>query len=491
MRSTFRGRVSSALQIFPAWLARFGIVDREMGEEIFDLAVPVIVTGGLRTLVRTVDFFMVSLALSSTAVAALQFGIQYSLVALGLGIALASGTISIVSRFTGADDAARASLALKQSLWLTLVISVPLAVAGWVWAGPLIDLLTDDPRATELGATYLKLLMISTPFHFWAIVSSRALAGVGDTRTPMYIRTSSLPTNTIVNAVLIFGLGPFPALGIAGAAIGTAVANVLQAVLFTGAFLSGRFDIELRLRGPHFDRSIVREIVRVSLPLSGTRLAGIGARFPFLFVLGMLGTNVVAAYAIGRRIVALARMPAFGYATASSTLVGQSLGDNDDETAEEYGWQTVRLSLATEILLGVAVVLTARPLALLFGAEDVGLTVLFIYVFGAVIVGFSISRTLQGALRGAGDTRVPFYATLIGNYLIRLPIAALALPTGFVVGVFGFTAAPGLGLGLPAIFVAIFADIYARAGINWIRYRSSRWKAIGRAGVARAQADTD
>lgn len=491
MRGTLRERVQSTLALFPRWLARLGVVDREMGEEIFDLAVPVIVTGGLRTLLRTVDFFMVSLALGSAAVAALQFGFQYSLVALGLGLALASGTISIVSRFTGADDPERTNLALKQSLWLTLLVATPLGVVGWVWAEPLIDVLTDDPRVIALGAVYLKLLMLSVPFHFWTIVSSRALAGVGDTRTPMYIRMSSLPTNTAVNAALIFGLGPFPRLGIAGAAIGTTLSNVLQAVLFTAAFLSGRFGIELSLSGPQFDLSIIREIVRVSLPLSGTRLGGIGARFPFLFVLGALGTEVVAAYAIGRRIVTVVRMPAFGYATASSALVGQAIGDGDEATAETYGWQTVRIALATELLLGAAVAIGARELALLFSAENVSLTVRFIYVFAAAIAGFSVSRTLQGALRGAGDTRVPFYATMVGNYLIRLPIALLALPTGVAVSALGYSVAPGLGLGLPAIVVAILADVYVRAAINWARYRSNRWKAIGRAGVARARAGAD
>lgn len=491
MGKNFRDGIRSLLGLFPAWLARLGVLDREMGEEIFDLAVPMIISSGLRTLVRTVDFFMVSLALGSVAVAALQFGFQYSLFTLGIALALASGTISIVSRFTGAGDTDRANLALKQALWLTLLISIPFALAGWVWAEPLIDVLTDDPQAIELGAIYLKLLMISTPFHFWTIVSSRAMAGVGDTRTPMLIRVSSLPTNTLVNAVLIFGLGPFPALGIAGAAIGTTIANALQAVLFTGAFLSGRFDIELDFLGPQLDPSIIREIVRVSLPLSGTQLATVIARFPFLFILGALGTNIVAAYAIGRRIVTLARMPSLGYATASSTLVGQALGHGDEEIAERYGYQTFRLSLATGIILGVLVVIAARPLALLFGAENIDLTVQFIYVFSAAIVGFSISRTFQGALRGAGDTRVPFYATLVGNYVIRLPIAALAISTTVSFSAFGYALTPGLGLGLTAVVISIWADIYARAAINWSRYRSNRWKAIGRAGVARARAGAD
>ncbi|MFC6724317.1 MATE family efflux transporter, partial [Halobium palmae] len=137
------------------------------------------------------------------------------------------------------------------------------------------------------------------------------------------------------------------------------------------------------------------------------------------------------------------------------------------------------------------VVLGARQLAVLFGAEDVALTVQFIHLFGATIAGFAVSRTLQGALRGAGDTRVPFYATLAGNYLIRLPVAALALPTEVAFVAFGYSFVPGVGLGLSAVFVAVLADIYTRAAINWIRYRSNRWKAVGRAGVARARAGSD
>lgn len=473
-----RDRLRALLFRFPAGLARLGIVDRKKGEEAFDLAIPVMVTGGMRTLLRIADFFMVSLALGPEAVAALELGFQYFFIPFGLSLALSSGTISVVARFHGAGEYSRADLAIKQSVWLALAMAIPITVATWLWAPAMIDLLTDDPRTVALGAVYLKIVMLSVSFRFFSMIGARALAGAGDTRTPMYIRALTLPTNVTLNALLIFGLGPFPAMGIAGAAWGTAIANTLAASIFAAVLLSGRFPVRLHLRGVQWDAGIGRELVRVGLPLAGTRLSRTFGRFPFLFVLGVLGTEVLAAYAIGRRVMLLALMPAWGYSTASSTLVGQQIGAGDPETADEYGWQTLRIALATQLLIGGFLFGFATPIAGLFGAENVPLTVEFVRVFGIGVAAFSVARTLRGGLRGAGDTRWPFYGGLVGTYAVRLPIAIGALPAGFGITALGVTVAPGLGWGLIGIYAAILGDMYARAAINGFRYWSDTWKEI-------------
>jgi Na+-driven multidrug efflux pump len=176
----------------------------------------------------------------------------------------------------------------------------------------------------------------------------------------------------------------------------------------------------------------------------------------------------------------LALMPAWGYATAASTLVGQSLGAGDEESATDYGWQTLRISLVTQLILATGIVLAARPIALAFGTEHIDLTVGFIRLFGLATAGFSVSRTMRGSLRGAGDTRWPLYGTFLGSYLIRLPIALVALPATYTVTLGGFSVAPGLGLGVPAIFLAIAADFYAKAAVNTGRFWSGRWKEVAR-----------
>ena len=480
LRAAFR-RLTAVLYAFPVLLARIGFLDREKGEEAFDLAVPAMVTGGLRTLLRTADFFMVSVAAGGSAVAALEFGFQYYFIPFGLALALTSGTISVVSRLKGADRHRRADFAIKQSLWLSILLSVPITALTWVYAEPMIDLLTNDPVAIEEGAVYLQIVMLSVAFRFWGMIAARALAGAGNTRTPMYVRLLTLPTNIVVNAVLIFGLLGFPALGVAGAAIGTAVANALAAGIFFVLLVSGKYSVQLHLGGKQWDWSIASEIVRVAVPLAGTRLSRTFGRFPFLFVLAVLGSEVVAAYAIGRRVMLLALMPAWGYSTASSTLVGQAIGAGQGDEAAEYGWQTLRIALVTQLIIAVAIFAAARPIAAAFDAADLDLTVTFIRVFGLGVAAFSVSRTLRGGLRGAGDTSWPFYGGLLSTYVVRLPIAFAALPATFAVTVplLGVTLTPGLGWALPAIYVAIVADMYTRAAVNFVRFRSGKWREIG------------
>ncbi|MFB6120912.1 MAG: MATE family efflux transporter [Halobacteriaceae archaeon] len=480
-----RRRLVALLDRFPAFLASLGVVDREKGSDAFELAMPAMVTGGLRTVLRAADFFMVSVATGGgAAVAALELGFQYYFIPFGLALALTSGTISLVSRFTGAEEPARADLAVKVSLWVALALSAPITLATWLYAEPMIALLTGDPAVVAAGATYLRIVMLSVVFRFWSMIAARALAGIGDTTTPMYVRLVTLPTNIALNAVLIFGLGPVPPMGIAGAAWGTAAANTLAGVVFLAVLLSGRWDVRLRLRGRQFDTGIAAELVRVGLPLAGTRLSRTLGRFPFLFVLGVLGTDVVAAYAIGRRVMLLALMPAWGYATAASTLVGQRLGAGDPDEAADYGWQTLRIALVTQLVIAGAIVVAARPVATAFGTDSVGLTVTFIRVFGLGVAGFSVARTMRGGLRGAGDTRWPLYGAILGTYAVRLPLAALSLPAGLALTVGPVAFAPGVGLGLWGVFAAITADMYVRAAVNVVRFRSGKWRAIGAAATA-------
>lgn len=465
---------------YPALLARLGLVDRQKGTEAFDLAVPVMVSGGMRTLLRMTDFFMVSLALGDAAVAGLELGFQYYFIGFGVALGLSSGTISIVSRCIGSGEQANAEFAVKQSLWLALFVTVPLTLLTWFSAGGMIELLTDDPQTIQLGSTYLRIVMLSVSFRFWSMIAARALQGAGDTRTPMYVRLVSIPLNIGLNAVLIFGFGPFPRLGIAGAAWGTTIANTLAAVIFAGVLVSGVYSIQFRLGGKQWDTETVRELIRVGYPLAGMQLIRTFGRFPFLLILSTIGTPVVAAYAIGRRIMLLALMPAWGYSTAASTLVGQSIGAGDETDATRYGWQTLRIAVVTQVLIGGVLVALSPQIVRLFNAASPDLTVAFVRVFGLGVVAFSVSRTMRGGLRGAGDTLWPLYGTVLGTGL-RVPIAALGLPAGVaLLSVADWTLAPGTGLGLGAVYVAILVDMYSRAGINLFRFSTGRWKTIAR-----------
>lgn len=452
-------------------------VDRDRGITVLDIAMPAMVTSGIYIVLRVVDFFMVSLALPDAALAGLTFGFQYYIIGFTFSLGLSAGTISLVSRHKGAGEQQRADFAVKQSLWFTVLLSTPLIGVAWTAAEPLIDLLTDDPAAIGYGATYLRIVMLATGFRFWSVVCGQGLSGCGDTRTPMRVSFLTVPVNIIANAVLIFGLGPFPALGIAGAAWGTVLASLVSAVVFTAVYLSGRFELRLRLGGKQWDWDVARELVRIGIPVTGMRLVDAVGRFPFLFILGVLGTPIVAAFAIGRRISQFAMIPTWGYSTAASALVGQSLGADDEREATAFGWDSVRITVLTQLAIGLVLVVFAQPLVELFQTETVGQATAFVRIFAVGMVGFGIFQTLQGGLRGAGDTTWPFYGAVTG-ITTRLAVSALALPATMVFVLFSIDVTPGLGIGVLAIYVAVLLDWYIRAAVNTIRFRSGRWQAV-------------
>lgn len=471
-----RRKMRYMLLYFPELLARLGIVDEEKGKEAFNLALPIMVTGGVRTLMRTLDFFMVSVAVGSAAIAALQLGFQYYFIGFGLALAVSSGTISVVSRLKGAGSHTRANLAIKQSFWISLLVTIPLTIVTWVHAEAMIDLLTNDSEVIALGGTYLRIVMLSVTCRFWSMIAARALAGGGDTRTPMYVRLVAIPTNIVLNAILIFGLGPFEPMGVVGAAIGTAIANTLAASVFFALLLTNRYPVSFPLRGRQFDLDLIVEIVRVGSPLAGTRLIRTFGQFPFLFLLALLGTEVVAAYAIAKRIVLLAFMPAWGYGTAASTLVGQQLGADEENKATEYGWETLRLGVCTHFLVAGVLFVLAVPITSVFGTKEVGMAAEFVRVFAITSIAFGIERTMRGGLRGAGDMKWPLYGTAVAT-VVKLGVAALSIPAGATVVLFGLII-PGYNAGLLAVYAAIILNMYIKALVNTTRFKSGRWKQI-------------
>ncbi len=473
------GLIRSAVGTVTATAFAWSRVDPGRGRSIIELATPAMITGGIFSVRVLVDFLMVSIALDDTAVAGLQFGMQYYFIGFAIAIGLASGTISLVARHKGAGNHDRADFVLKQSLWMSLLISSPMAYIAWTHPEFLIGLLTDDAAAIDYGATYLSIVMLATVFRFWTMVGGQALSGCGDTKTPMYIGIATEPINAVLNAVLIFGIGPFPAMGIAGAAIGTVVTATIAAIVFTAIFRSGRFGLTLKLGGKQWDWLVGWRLIRVGAPLAATRIVNSFSRFPFIWMLATIGTPVVAAYAIGRRVFQFALIPAWGYATASSTFVGQYLGADDERLATQYGWDSVRVAIVTQIVLAVVMVVAARQIIALFNTEAVELTVQFVQVFAVGIVGFSVFQTLQGALRGAGDTTWPLYGTLLGNG-VRLGLGLLALPAMWVISVGSVSIGLGLDLGLVMIFLAILGDWYIRAIVNTVRFRSGQWKIVAR-----------
>jgi putative MATE family efflux protein len=440
--------------------------------QLTSLAWPRIVTGFAIMSKQTVDLALVGHSVGAAAVAGLAFAYAYWQLAKFLGIGLAGGTVSLVSQNYGGDEVGRASLVVKQSVWVALAVVVPTVLAYVVFAEPLIGILGDDPESIGHGATYLAIVAPALLFEFLNLIASRTYAGISDTFTPMVIRAGGGLLNVLISGALVFGLG----MGVVGVAIGTLVSTAAALLVISWGMFGREYGtlrmrsspVPFRLSGPQFDRELATQLLKVSTPLMGRRVAEVLFVFPLLWIAASFGPVVVAAFEVGRRVRGLIASFNWGFSIASSTLVGQSLGTGAETDAESIGAAIIKLSLLVYVAVAVLVVALATPIASLFVNEPAAVSesARFVIVAAVSAIALGIDGSATGVLRGAGDTSFPFLASLIGRYGFGLPIAAAGLVTP---------------LGVTGLYLALVVEALVPGLLNVWRFRTDRWKAISRA----------
>ncbi len=459
-------RVGSALADA---LDRTGVIGRSRLRETLDLAWPRVVTGFAIMSKNTADLAIIGFVLGAPAVAGLAFAFAYWQLAKFLSIGLAGGTVALVSQNYGGDEVARAGRVVKASLLVAAAIAVPVVAVLVGFAEPLVGLVGGEGDALRFGTIYLVVTAPALLFEFFNMIASRTYAGVGDTFTPMVIRAGGAVLNVALTAGFVLGAG----LGVFGAALGTTLSIAAVAVALSWG-MSGRTylgrgasPVPVTLAGPWIDRELIGQLLRVSAPLMARRLAEGALVFPLLWIASTFGSTTVAALEVGRRVRALINSFSWGFSIAASTLVGQRLGAGEESLAATYGREVINLSVVVYLLAAAAVVLAAEPIATVFVDEPaaVAATATFVVVAALSAVPLGIDGSATGSLRGAGDTRYPFLATLVGLYLCALPAAALGLVTP---------------LGVAALYVALVVETLVPAGLNLHRFRSNRWQVVSR-----------
>ena len=452
-------------------LARAGVIDRKRLDRTVDLSWPRIVTGFAIMSKQTVDLALVGWAVGAAAVAGLAYAYAYWTLAKFVGIGIAGGVVSLVSQNYGGGDRERAALVVKQGVLVATAVVLPVVVLYIMFADGLIGLFGSEPEPAGFGVTYLVLVAPALAFEYLNLLASRTYAGTGDTFTPMVVRATGGLANILLSGLFVLG-----GRGVAGVALGTLLSTAtVTLVLGWGLFGRGyplpgmgASPVTVRLGGPQFDRELSRQLVTVSAPLVGRQVARVAIVFPLLWIASAFGPVVVAAFEVGRRVRDLLVSFDWGFSTASSTLVGQELGAGNESEAAAYGGAIVRLSFVVHLLAGLVVFAAAPWVALLFVSDpaEVAQTATFVRVAAVTAVVSGVDGSLVGVLRGAGDTRWPFVATMAGQYGVALPLAVLGLVTP---------------LGVVGLYAALFCGAAIPIAVNGWRYRTGRWKAVSRA----------
>ena len=442
-------------------MERLGLIDRRRAKRMGELVWPRIVTGFARLSQRTTDVAMVGIALGPAGIAGIAFASAFWQVGNMLSLGLSGGTVSLVSRKVGSGENEAVDRVIKLSAMLGLALAAPLALVFWFGASELVGLLSDSSASVDFGATYLQVMALGVVFLFLNKVGSRALIGANDARTPMIARSLGAMLNIALNALFLFGFG----LGIAGVALGTVISLAFVTVVFAVGFLTGRIPgighipVQVSLGGPIPNVEETRELLTISTPLAARRLVPVAAVFPVLAIASWFGPVVVAALEISRRIRELSNAPNWGFAVASSSLIGQQIGSGDGREARKYAWGILRVSVVVNVAVAVAVFAFAKPIAVVFVDDPAVLeqAVAFIRVTALSIVGLGIDNTVTGILRSNGDTRWPLYGKIV--YAAAIPIAAIAAGT----------------VGITALYALLIFETVAPAVFVFYRFWTGRW----------------
>jgi putative MATE family efflux protein len=437
--------------------------------QILTLAWPVILNNLLLTFVWIVDMMMVG-RLGPQAVAAVGVSGQMFNMVMVISLAVSNGTIALVARYIGAEEPEQANTVLGQSLVLGTILSIPLMLPGILAAENLFEFFGAEAEVVDVGVPYLRLVLLGTPLIVAALVVSSALRGAGDTKTPLVISVAANVINLILNYALIFGKFGLPRLEVFGAGIATLIAFFIEAVAFVLVVWKGDLVLSLPRKLFRLEKDIVRKILRIGSPTALESGCIQGGMLWYMSIISLYGTDPLAAYLIGVSIMSLSFMPGFGFSVAASTLVGQSLGAKEPEKAAAYGWEAMRLGAIVMFLIGVVLFVAAQPIGLIYVDEEsvIAYIVIFVRILAMCQLGMAVTFTLTGALIGAADTRWPLYASFVGMFLIRIPLAIVA---AYVLGV-----SITCGVSITWVWMITLADHYGRAAILFHRFLSGKWK---------------
>jgi putative MATE family efflux protein len=419
----------------------------------------------MESVFAVVDIIWVS-RLGAEAVAAVALTESLMAIVYTVAMGLAIGVTAMVARRTGEGDPEGAAQATVQGVLLGLGLSVLMGAFG-AWQAPtLLRLLGAEEPVIATGVGYARVLIGMNAVILLLFLLNAAFRGAGDAAVAMRVLWLANGLNLILDPALIFGWGPFPELGVTGAAVATTLGRgtAVLVQLYTLLRLSDR----LRVTWSHLDVrvEVMRRLVRLSTSATVQIFIGTASWIGLVRVVASFGSEALAGYAVAIRVVLFALLPAWGLSNAAATMVGQNLGAGQPERAEAAVWSAARMNLVFLGSVGIAFLLLAPQVVGLFAVDPVterfavqGLRIIsmgfFFYAYGMV---------LTQSFNGAGDTWTPTWLNLVCFWLWEIPLAWLL----------SFRA----GWGPAGVFTAITIAFSTLAVASALLFRRGRWKEV-------------
>ena len=434
-----------------------------LGRALGLLAIPMMLEMAMESIFAVVDIAFVS-RLGTDAVAAV--GITEALVtilyaiALGLGL----GVTAMVSRRIGAKDREGAASVTGQAIWVGAIVSVVIGVFGVVFARDLLLLMGASDNVVDVGSGYTAILLGGSGSIMYLFLLNAAFRGAGDAAVALRSLALANGINIVLDPCLIFGLGPFPEMGVPGAAVATTIGRSIGVAYQLNYLFRGRGRLQFQFRHLTLVRSLIKRVLVISAGGIGQFLITTASWVALMRIVAYYGSAPIAAYTIALRMIEFAILPAWGLGNAAATLVGQNLGANLPDRAERSAWLAAKYNAVFMALVGGLMLLMAPQITALFSSDPEVLRygISCLRIMGIGFPMYAVGMIMTQALNGAGDTASPSALNFLSFWIVQIPLA-LWLARGFEFGPNG-------------IFIAEVIAESLLTLLSIVVFRRGRWK---------------
>ena len=448
------------------------IIEGPLLPAVWKLAWPTMLTNVVGGLQGMVDQALVGNMIGYRANAAIGVSSQIFLIVVIFISSLFSGMSVLVARFAGAGDHDMVDRTVYQAFITAIGISVLImAPIGWFASPALLDFVNAAPGVKAEALPFLRIMFVFSSGMLVFFMLGGALRSAGDARTPMVLGVSLTVLNVVFNVVLIRGLGPIPAFGTKGAAMGTSLASGLLAVYSLWKLWSGGWVVSFpRGRGWGLDWDIIRALFRFGLP---TGFQGIAMNIGGVFMLSFIGSlaqsaAAQAAFAVCySQLFSLVTWTSVGLMGASAAIAGQNLGAGQADRAASAVHVAARIGVASAAIVGALFLLIPRQLLAIFGMHDpavVEISVQLMHVLSISGLLIAAALTYTGGLQGTGDTKSPLYISIVSQIVVPLGICFVVQRVSTLDPI--------------DIWLAIFAGHATRCVLSVARFNQGRWRTI-------------
>jgi len=434
-----------------------------IGRALGLLAIPMMLEMSMESVFAVVDIAFVSI-LGTDAIAAVGITEALITVLYAIAVGLGMSVTAMVARRIGAQEREAAARVTGQAIWICAVLSLLIGIPGIIYAADMLRLMGASEGVIETGSGFAAVLLGGSASILYLFLLSAAFRGAGDANVALRSLWLANGLNIVLDPCLIFGLGPFPEMGVTGAAVATTIGRSIGVIYQLWYLFDGRGRLEFHLRNLAIAPKVMMRMLVISAGGVGQFLIATSSWIIVMRIVALYGSNAVAAYTIGLRIFEFLWLPSWGLGNAAATLVGQNLGANKPDRAQKSTWLAARYNLVLMTATGLLLVAVAPGIAGLFTNDPevlrYGTSCLRILAVG--IPMYAIGMVITQALNGAGDTTTPTLINFVCFWVLQIPLA--------------YWLATDVSLGPNGVFIAIVVSESLVTVLSVIIFRTGRWK---------------